>query len=421
MDFRDYFLSLKFRKELMRRLSLILCCLSLAIACKSGVITTVPPAGDGSGPAEEPPVRPSSLLDGKEELSKAETADYAAFLEGWWTDSVKYALNDAFREKVIKHDKLEMKLDWKTFGTAPAEGRALYISLHGGGGAPAETNDQQWRNQMTLYQPAEGIYLCPRGITNTWDLHFRPESDGFYEDVIHMAVAHLGVNPDKVYLMGYSAGGDGVWRIAPRMADHWAAASMMAGHPGDVRLESLRNLPFMIWCGENDAAYDRNKVCAEKIEEMAALHAADPEGYIYEGHIVKGKEHWMDLEDAAAVPWMAKFKRNPNPDKVVWVQGDEKKAAFYWLGVPLSQAAKGKKIEAHIDGNTVKILSSDYTAATIYLNDTMMDLDKPVRVVFGEKVLFEGPVSRKPAVMRQTLREREDRSYIFPVRIDVTL
>ena len=386
----------------MRGLFVALLFFSFAISCKSEELL-------------------SSPLAGKASLTAEETTEYADFLSKQWKDSVKVALQASFDAKVLTHGTLQMKVDWKTFGTAPADGRALYISLHGGGGAPAATNNQQWVNQMRLYQPTEGIYLCPRGITDTWDLHFRPESDGFYEDVIRMAVVFLDVNPDKVYLMGYSAGGDGVWRIAPRMADHWAAASMMAGHPGDVRLESLRNLPFMIWCGAEDAAYNRNEECAKRIEEMAALHAADPEGYVYEGHIVEGKAHWMDGVDQAAVPWMARYRRNPIPKKVVWVQGDEMKPAFYWLGVPLSQASKGKKIEARIDGNTVEILSSDYTAATIYLNDKMMDLDKPVRVVHGDKVLFEGPVTRKPAVMRQTLRERGDLSYVFPVRVDVNL
>ena len=379
-----------------------LCLFAAAISCKSGDL-------------------PSSPLASKASLTATETLEYADFLAQQWKDSVKVALQASFDGKVLTHGQLQMKVDWKTFGTAPGDGRSLYISLHGGGGAPSSVNDQQWDNQKRLYQPAEGIYLCPRGITDTWDLHFRPESDGFYEDVIRMAVVFLDVNPDKVYLMGYSAGGDGVWRIAPRMADHWAAASMMAGHPGDVRLESRRNLPFMIWCGALDAAYNRNEECAKRIDEMAALHEADPEGYVYEGHIVEGKPHWMDLADAAAVPWMAKYHRNPAPGKIVWVQGDEMKSAFYWLGVPMSQAAKGRKIEARIDGNTVEILSSDYTAATIYLNDKMMDLDKPVRVVFGDKVLFEGPVTRKPDVMRQTLRERGDLSYVFPVRVDVNL
>ena len=401
---------------------LSICFLGLVIACKSGELNPVtPPGGDSATEVLQPPVRPASPLDGKEILSKAEAAQYTDFLQGWWTDSVKFALNDAFKEKVIKHGKLEMKLDWKVFGNAPSEGRALYISLHGGGNTDPATNDSQWVNQLSLYTPAEGIYLCPRAIVDDWNMHFRSECDGFYEDVIHLAVAFLGVNPDKVYLMGYSAGGDGVWQLAPRMADHWAAASMMAGHPNGVSLVNLRNLPFSVWCGAQDDSYHRNEACAAKIDELAALHAADPGGYVYEGHIVAGKGHWMDGEDRAAVPWMAQYKRNACPEKVVWVQADEKKAAFYWLGVPLSQAAKGKKIEARIDGNTVEILSSDYTAATIYLNDSLMDLDKPVRVVFGDKVLFEGGVTRKPALMRQSLRDRGDLSYIFPVRIDVTL
>ena len=189
-------------------------------------------------------------------------------LEGQWRDSVHTALSYAYQDEVLKIGQYKMPIWWKVYGNKPADGRSLYISLHGGGGAPAATNNQQWENQKRLYEPAEGVYLCPRAITDTWDLHFRPESDGFYEQIIQMAVVFLDVNPNKVYIMGYSAGGDGVWRIAPRMADHWAAASMMAGHPGDVSLLPLRNLPFMIWCGALDDAYNRNKECEARIKEM---------------------------------------------------------------------------------------------------------------------------------------------------------
>ena len=365
--------------------------------------------------------KPTSPLAGKESLTAAETVEYASFLQQQWKDSVQVALRSSFDGKAIVRGKYTMRVDWKTFGSKPSEGRALYISLHGGGATDAATNDGQWQNQLQLYTPSEGIYLCPRAIVDDWNMHFRPESDAFYEDVIHMAVAFLDVNPDKVYLMGYSAGGDGVWQLGPRMADHWAAASMMAGHPNGVSLVNLRNLPFSIWCGALDNAYNRSQACADKIQELAELHEADPEGYVYDGHIVEGKEHWMDQVDRAAVPWMAKYKRNPLPKKIVWRQADEKKSAFYWLGVPLSQASNGKKIEARIDGNTVEILASDYSSATIFLNDKMMNLDKPVRVVYGDKIVFEGTVVRSPAVMRQTLRERGDFSYVFPVRIDVKL
>ena len=129
-------------------------------------------------------------------------------LEAQWRDSVKTALKTAYESKVIQIGSNTMPVWWAVYGDEPSDGRSLYISLHGGGGAPAEVNDQQWDNQKRLYKPAEGVYLCPRAITNTWDLHFRPESDAFYEAIIRMAVVYLNVNPDKVYLMGYSAGGD---------------------------------------------------------------------------------------------------------------------------------------------------------------------------------------------------------------------
>lgn len=387
----------------MKRLLLVFLLLSSLTACSENILGQM------------------ASLSSKSSLTAAECRQYENYLKEKWLDSVKTATSAAFEAKSIKIGANTMRLDWTVFGEKPADGRSLYISLHGGGGGPAAMNDSQWENQKKLYKPAEGVYLCPRAITNTWDLHFRPESDGFYEEIIRMAVTHLDVNPNKVYLMGYSAGGDGVWRLAPRMADHWAAASMMAGHPGDVSLLGLRNLPFMIWCGELDAAYDRNLECAKRIAEMDSLQKDDPKGYVHEGHIVKGREHWMYLEDAAAVPWMARFQRNPLPERVVWCQGDVPKTDFYWVGVPAAEIAKGKVARVQVSGNTVEILASDYSSLTIWLNDGLVDLDKPVRIVQGDKVLFEGKVNRSPEVMRQTLTERGDLSYIFPAFVEVQL
>ena len=144
-----------------------------------------------------------SPLAGKASLTAAETQEYAQFLGDRWRDSVKVALQGSFDAMELVRGDYRMPMDWRIFGDTPADGRSLYISLHGGGGAPAATNDQQWKNQIRLYQPAEGVYLCPRAIENTWDLHFRPESDAFYEEIIHMAVAHLGVNPVNVFHCGH--------------------------------------------------------------------------------------------------------------------------------------------------------------------------------------------------------------------------
>ena len=49
----------------------------------------------------------------------------------------------------------------------------------------------------------------------------------------------------------------------------------------------------------------------------------------------------MNREDASAVPWMAKFRRDPAPKKVVWHQDDVTHDRFYWLAVEPGQASGG--------------------------------------------------------------------------------
>lgn len=354
-------------------------------------------------------------------LSRSEAEQRAAAFQAGWMDSIRVATDDVFTKKEVRSGDLVMPLAWTVYAPEGADDLALYISLHGGGGAPPQLNDGQWRNQQVLYRPQNAVYLCPRAPFNTWDLHFKPELDEFYHQIIMMAVSHLHVNPNKVYVMGYSAGGDGVWRLGPRMADTWAAASMMAGHPGDVSLVSLRNTPFMIWCGANDAAYNRNAECAARIAQMDSLHRADPEGYIFEGHIVPDKGHWMDRVDTAAVTWMAQYTRNPYPRRIVWQQGDALHEHFYWLSAPVDELAKGKEVRAELNGNTIRITRCDYTSLTLSLSDAMLDLDQPVKVICRDKTLFEGPIERRASTLRRTLSTRGDPAYCFPAQIRVEI
>ena len=319
----------------------------------------------------------------------------------------------------ITQGDLRMPFDVKTFGAVPADGRSLWISMHGGGNAPKALNDSQWENQKVLYQPAEGVYVAPRAPWDDWDMWFKPPIDPMFEELIRTLVIYNNVNPDKVYLLGYSAGGDGVWRMAPRMADHWAAASMMAGHPGDVDMRPLRNLPFMIWCGADDAAYDRNRIDAERGLQMDSLQRADPEGYIHETHILPGKPHWMDLEDKAALPWMAQYRRNPYPSTIIWVQGDRGHTYFYWVGVPEEETKKGAELRVSVKGNTISILAEDYSSVTLYLNDAIVNLDRPVTVKWGKQTVYKGRVPRTEENMRATIAKRGDSAYCFPSMVTV--
>ncbi len=308
---------------------------------------------------------------------------------------------------------------YTTYGSKPKEGRSLWISMHGGGGAPEALNTQQWNNQKRLYQPDEGVYLAPRAPTNTWNLWHQGHIDPMFDRLIENLIVFEDVDPDRVYLMGYSAGGDGVYQLAPRMADRWAATAMMAGHPNDARPESLRNTAFTLHMGENDTPFKRNEVAAQWKKRLAELRADDPQGYDHWVEIHEGKGHWMEREDAIAVPWMAKRTRDLRPDYVLWRQDDVTHDRFYWLAV--DEPERGKTITARLSnqrimGQTVE-LNGDSGAVRIRLDDELCDLDRSIRVVRDGEKLYQGRPARTIATLHRTLEERGDPTGMFSAEI----
>lgn len=326
------------------------------------------------------------------------------------------------KDRRIKLGGLEMPFAYKIFGEKPKEGRSLFLSMHGGGGAPARVNDQQYENQKGLYSPEEGVYLAPRAPSNTWDLWHQSHIDGFFERLIEDMAVFEGVDRDRVYLMGYSAGGDGVYQVAPRMADRFAAASMMAGHPNESSPLGLRNLPFALHVGANDSAYNRNTVAREYGDKLDELRKGDPLGYEHLVEIHPGRGHWMNREDASAVPWMARFRRDPTPKKVVWNQDDVTHDRFYWLAVPPGRARARSTVIASVEGQEIKIEKAEgVDELIIRLDDRLLDLDKPVKVTSGGKALFEGVAPRTISTLEETLNGPGDPKLAFPAEVAVTI
>lgn len=365
-------------------------------------------------------------------LAKAEIAPIRALLVEQHAAMVRARDRADFDARIVTAAGTTMRYWFTTCGEKPANGRSLWISLHGGGGAPAAVNDQQWENQKRLYQPSEGVYLAPRGPTDSWNLWHQGHLDPLLTRLIADLVVFEGVDPDRVYLMGYSAGGDGVYQLGPRMADQLAAAAMMAGHPNETRPDGLRNLPFTLHMGGDDNAYDRANIARNWKKLLANLAGADPGGYPHEVVIHEGKGHWMDREDAVAVPWMAKYTRNLRPTKVIWLQDDVTSPRFYWLMNPAPKG--GQRVEVVREGQVITIVeSTDIETLVIRLDDSMLDLSKPVVVkallkaaVEGDPsqnavVLFEGIAPRTLSTMARTLIERSDATGIFTAEITVKL
>lgn len=132
--------------------------------------------------------------------------------------------------------------------------------------------------------------MACRGITDTWNLHFQDESFPLYDRLIQNMILKYDVDPNKVYLMCFSAGGDGVYAITPRMADRFAGANMSAGHPNEVSALNLKNVAFMLQVGGKDTSYKRNLWTARYDAILNALQS-NYGGYTHRTLIHMYSEH----------------------------------------------------------------------------------------------------------------------------------
>ena len=352
-------------------------------------------------------------------LSKLESQRVEKKLYTDFKNSILLKRDSEMKARLIKINNREIKFDIKYFGKKSEQGWSLFFSLHGGGGDPKSENDRLWIRHKTLYELENGILFTPRSPSNTWNMWHQSHVDTFFNRIIQNMIAFHDVDPNKIYLMGRSAGGDGVYQLAPRMADRFAAAAMSAGHPNEASPLGLRNIPFTIHMGELDHLYNRNKVAIDWGNQLKVLQKNDPGGYEHFVKIYKGKPHWMDNLEASALIWMSDFIRNPYPGKIIWRQDDVLHRRFYWL--KNINPSVGDLIEAEISGQVININSSTVSSIIIQLNDNLIDMDKKVVVKYRGKNLYNGYVSRNEKIIKDSILEYGDPQSIYYGQIFLSL
>lgn len=320
--------------------------------------------------------------------------------------------------------------------------RALFICTHGSGPTP-----QEWTTQIQLaiqrYQP-EGVYFVPRMPEGSGKRWIRGHNQDAYERVIEQAIAHWGVDPNRVYFLGISQGGFATDKLLPFMPDRFAAGNAMASgvNPDNHPPENLRNTAYRTDVGEKDTMFNRVGNAIKFHERLDTLQAADAEGYVHSIAIQKGKGHGIDYRPG--VVWISKQKRDPWPNKLVWrsreFQG-KRRDRHYWIsiegeeitGTTLVSASAdresntitvtaeqlGEKPKDQTDAVTPKPLSG--VALQILLHDDLVDLDRTIQVTCNDETVFEGKVKRSTSVLLSTLANYGDPSMAAKAEIQIQL
>jgi len=221
-------------------------------------------------------------------------------------------------------------------GKAGPSGFCLFVCLHGGGQGAASMNDSQWRDIIPFenggFKPGT-IAVAARGITNSWNLHFVDESFPAITRLIENYIIFKNIDPNKVYLMGFSAGGDGTYALSERIPYLFAACSPQAGHPNGVSTINLCNLPTYLAAGENDTSFKRNEICVEYYRKILAQNGKYYGNYIAKVEVIAGSGHsfqcWRlprnsffngsnkpSSSNDTAFTFMYSYTRNANPKEI---------------------------------------------------------------------------------------------------------
>jgi dienelactone hydrolase len=326
--------------------------------------------------------------------------------------------------------------------------KGLVIGLHGGGAGVGSASEPAgtWSARDCIGFYPQAIKL----VDDSWNTAY---GERFILTMIEIAKAEYQIDPDRVYVMGFSMGGTGSWFMAGRHPDLLAGASPCAGvfmaqpksqlpKKDDVVaiqhgvLPNVRNLAMWYYIG----LADRNCMpgtylyVADRLDE---LKTEDPAGY-RQIHFktYPGLAHaYPPGEPKAGIAFIEKQRRDTFPKEIVWenastpfpLQGPDDKTQrlqkrfFYWLRC--EEPKDRQLIRATRSGNTFTIAATGtrdgVKGLSILLNPSMIDVSADVVVTYDGKNVYTGRPAPDLWTLVEGLDARLDTSMVFDRRIDL--
>lgn len=342
----------------------------------------------------------------------------------------------------------EMPYYWGFKGKVhAADGVANMLCIHGSG-----ERDAEWEANYSwamVYDDAPARYIIPQtplGGPCRW--YFRSRQWAWRWMWLQLTALH-GADANRMYVFGISEGGYGSQRMASFYADYLAGAGPMAGGEPleNCPPENLRHTAFSLLSGENDYMYCRNRLVEIAARQLDSLQRLCPDDYVHRVALQPGRGHGIDYRPTT--PWLRQYTRRTRPRHVTWedfAMDGVRRRGFYNIRVTERPAGSDRlRWDMDIEGDTIRIAvrrvayepvqidptfgmtienKKTYRPAiggrfTLYLDEELVDLRRPVTVLVNGRVAWHGRLRPDRRRMMESLATWLDPDRIYPCGLDL--
>lgn len=364
------------------------------------------------------------------------------------------SLSHPYQGRLTLPDSLEPQATMPYYigvkGAKPTAGYPAFLYLHGSGPKAAE-----WQTGLLLAQrfdDAPSAYFIPQiPREGSWYRWWQRSKQWAWERLLRALLSRDDIDPNRLYLFGISEGGYGSQRLASFYADYFAAAGPMAGGEPlrNAPVENLRHLPFSLLTGADDRGFFRNLLTVRVATSLDSLQRLYPGDFTHRVTLIPHRGHAIDYRPTT--PWLSTFRRAPRPHNFSWedfeMDGRHRKG-FYNLVVDQRPATTQRvRYDFDVRNNVVTLTACEvhYTTTerdsttgielafrrtytpvttgrvTLYLDETMIDLSRPVTVMVNARKAFVGRLHPDMACMVRSIATFYDPERIFPTAVTVSL